>query len=377
MPNQAWWEQHRLELLRLGRVTFAQKYHLALGTVKHRWGQLDLPPLSNHRVEWWEAHRAEISSCSFSAFYEAHKDVDKVTVADLEFWRRRWGVVDKEMSARFKAAHQYGRAWWEAHSKDLAEMPTASFVEKYETSATTVSVWRKELGIIPPQKRIYKQNLVGQRFGRLVVIEKTSQKDKGGTCYLYRCHCDCGRETLAISTSLKNGNVRSCGCLRQDIRRRDVTGQTFGYLTAIEPTEHIKNHSVIWRWRCSCGAVIEAPLDSVLYSGRRSCGCESQKLKTKQITNARKSVEWIDGTCVNRIRSNKLQSTNTSGVRGVSWHKGMGKWLARIMFKGHSYTLGYYTELEDAAAARHKAEKMYFEDFLKWYDAENANKGTI
>lgn len=57
------------------------------------------------------------------------------------------------------------------------------------------------------------QNLIGQRFGQLIVIER-SEKRKNGMAF-WTCCCDCGKTTQPIRTSdLKNGKTKSCGCLQ-------------------------------------------------------------------------------------------------------------------------------------------------------------------
>lgn len=56
-------------------------------------------------------------------------------------------------------------------------------------------------------------NLVGNRYGRLVVIEKAEPKN-GHT--RWRCKCDCGKETLVHAVSLKTGNTTSCGCYKTE-----------------------------------------------------------------------------------------------------------------------------------------------------------------
>jgi hypothetical protein len=55
-----------------------------------------------------------------------------------------------------------------------------------------------------------------------------------------------------------------------------------------------------------------------------------------------------------------IKSNNTSGFKGVSFHKGTGKWQARITFNEVEYPLGYFDTAEEAAAARQKA----LENFL-------------
>lgn len=72
----------------------------------------------------------------------------------------------------------------------------------------------------------------------------------------------------------------------------------------------------------------------------------------------------MSGTNLNRIKNKKVQSNNTSGVAGVSFHANKGQWYARISFKGKSHSLGYYDNLEDAIAARKEAEKRLFDNFV-------------
>lgn len=70
------------------------------------------------------------------------------------------------------------------------------------------------------------EDLAGQRFGKLVVIEKLSNNGRKGHSRC-RCICDCGREHTPTSTSLKTGKVSSCGrCVRGLSRRTENPGRT-------------------------------------------------------------------------------------------------------------------------------------------------------
>ena len=55
-------------------------------------------------------------------------------------------------------------------------------------------------------------SLVGERFGKLTVIERVKNNRFDHVCY--RCKCDCGGEAIVDSTNLKNGNTNSCGCIK-------------------------------------------------------------------------------------------------------------------------------------------------------------------
>lgn len=49
------------------------------------------------------------------------------------------------------------------------------------------------------------------RFGRLVAIEPSGKDNHGG--YVWRCICDCGKETDVRLSDLTQGKTKSCGCL--------------------------------------------------------------------------------------------------------------------------------------------------------------------
>lgn len=62
-------------------------------------------------------------------------------------------------------------------------------------------------------------DLTGQQFGRLTVLARAGFDGKT----LWRCSCECGKETIARSPSLRNGTHRSCGCLKTDLQRQRMT----------------------------------------------------------------------------------------------------------------------------------------------------------
>lgn len=55
---------------------------------------------------------------------------------------------------------------------------------------------------------------------------------------------------------------------------KDLTGQRFGHLVALEPTGKRRGRKVVWRARCDCGNEIEATgYNLTREGGTRSCGC--------------------------------------------------------------------------------------------------------
>lgn len=63
------------------------------------------------------------------------------------------------------------------------------------------------------------KDLVGKRFGRLVVKERLANKrlPSGKTQIMRLCKCDCGKKHSVSGENLKSGNVKSCGCYAKEI----------------------------------------------------------------------------------------------------------------------------------------------------------------
>mgnify|MGYP000190341821 CR=1 FL=1 len=60
-------------------------------------------------------------------------------------------------------------------------------------------------------------DLVGKRFGKLLVVEKLNVNNKGNL--LFKCLCDCGNEKIDIGSNIKR-RLTCCGCSNGDTKRR-------------------------------------------------------------------------------------------------------------------------------------------------------------
>lgn len=58
------------------------------------------------------------------------------------------------------------------------------------------------------------KDLTGQRFDRLTVLERAENSKQGRVSW--RCRCMCGNVVTVLSTNLRTGHTRSCGCLVKD-----------------------------------------------------------------------------------------------------------------------------------------------------------------
>ena len=69
-------------------------------------------------------------------------------------------------------------------------------------------------------------DLSGQRFGKLLVVERVqNQKYKSGQSHTrFLCKCDCGNEAVVTGSNLRSGHTQSCGCFRAKVTaERSIT----------------------------------------------------------------------------------------------------------------------------------------------------------
>lgn len=143
-------------------------------------------------------------------------------------------------------------------------------------------------------------DLTGQRFGNLVVKEIF---DSGGSHKAARwtCVCDCGNEKIVDSQMLRRGYITHCGC---EIKNR-LVGQKFGKLTVLENTGEHQGGHVVWLCRCDCGnltKVITSNLNPNRQNRTLSCGCHRKELATKHglyQTKIYKALNRIRQRCFN------------------------------------------------------------------------------
>lgn len=217
-------------------------------------------------------------------------------------------------------------------------------------------------------------DLTGQRFGKLTVLEPA--EDIGGRP-AWRCRCDCGNEVVVRGQCLRRGSTKSCSCARAEVGRkvmplvtRNIKGQRFGRLVAVEPLDSRIWSSIAWRCRCDCGNEIVSASADLISGTVQSCGCLQKELAASQVLQ---NAGLVEGTAVNRIRSKRLAKNNTSGVTGVYWCQQSSRWRATIGFQRKTYRLGEFSRFEDAVAARKKAEAEMHDKFVEEYDAAQAN----
>lgn len=125
-----------------------------------------------------------------------------------------------------------------------------------------------------------REDLLGKRFGKLVVIKRENDRVNLKTKYresYWRCRCDCGNEVVVRHTNLKKGHTKSCGCLLfEEKERMDLTGKRFGKLVVLEESKSNKLKVVC---KCDCGNVKDFFKKNIINGHTKSCGCINIKYK--------------------------------------------------------------------------------------------------
>ena len=132
-------------------------------------------------------------------------------------------------------------------------------------------------------KKMRGINLIGQRFGRLQVIElvpkdqRPEKTAKRGNHWI--CQCDCGNKVIHYTGELQQGDINSCGCLSYETKKKKATneiGNKYGKLTVLQQ-DNTKSNGVYWICECECGNIVSV-LGARLRNGHtKSCGCIREK----------------------------------------------------------------------------------------------------
>ena len=207
-------------------------------------------------------------------------------------------------------------------------------------------------------------DLTGERFGKLVVREKMPPMYDGRTRWL--CDCDCGNTCVVSSYALRKKNQQSCGCGKI----KNLVGQRFGHLVVLRRSDRYvmlsdQKRKYMWECRCDCGETVYR-LSEKLRLGK-NCACKTCMGKAA-VSTMWEHAGYVEGTQLSKLVAAKEKASNSSGVRGVYLNRKTGKWRATIQCKGENHYLGEFTNVADAIKARQQAEERYYAPILEKYN---------
>lgn len=236
-------------------------------------------------------------------------------------------------------------------------------------------------------------DLNGKRFGRLTIIKRVENRilPSGQKRSQWLCKCDCGNYATVLGYMLTSGNTQSCGCLHNEAFARarkkynnyDLSGEYgVGYTTKgdefyfdLEDYDKIKDYCWTIRNNGYVTAYCPATMNHILLH-RLIMNCDNNNLYIDHIhgnktRNDNRKSNLRTATPSQNTMNKPLLKNNTSGVTGVSWNKRKGEWESYITIDGKRKGLGYFSNFDDAVAARKDAEEKYFGE----YSYDNSMKG--
>lgn len=134
------------------------------------------------------------------------------------------------------------------------------------------------------------KDITGQTFGRLTAISRAPGRNDDGAAY-WHCKCDCGAETIASGPNLRSGHVVTCG----RHKATDLTGQKFGKLTVVARAENGNADHSRWHCKCDCGTENTVYAHNLKSGLTQSCGCSrrGRRSRTHIATLIRELIEAL------------------------------------------------------------------------------------
>jgi len=148
------------------------------------------------------------------------------------------------------------------------------------------------------------KDISGDSFGELLAIEKTDKRSSSGNIiWLFKCSCG----NLVERTKPHSGNA-CCGCKKYD----NIQNKQFSRLRAISRTKKRYHRSSVWRCLCDCGNYIDVPINRLKSGHTKSCGCLHIE-KTIERSTGENNHNW------NQLLTEKDRETYRSIPEYTKW----------------------------------------------------------
>lgn len=177
-------------------------------------------------------------------------------------------------------------------------------------------------------------DLTGQRFGRLTVIGRSST----GKCHnvYWDCQCSCGKKVTVRGDHLREGTIKSCGCLVLEI-------------SSEKATTHGKSHSRLYNtWlfmRRRCGNCNDQAYPR--YGGRGIEVCDEWKANFQSFYDWAISNGYRPELSIDRIDNDKGYSPENCRWATSSEQARNRRSNHLITFAGETHSMIEWAEIVD------------------------------
>ena len=208
--------------------------------------------------------------------------------------------------------------------------------------------------------------VLNNEYKRWTVIDDLIYWNKGDKRFVL-CECNCKNKTkrLVNLTDLKSGKSSSCGCLNRELARQRATKHGYSGHQLYNVWNLIKK-------RCyNCNDKYYKD-----YGGRGISVCDEWLNNPEQFINWCLNNGWEDGLQIDRknnddnympsncrfvtnqiniLNMRLIQENNTSGYRGVYYHKSKKSYVCQVGYnKKYILNQAGFSTAQDAALARDK-----------------------
>lgn len=157
-----------------------------------------------------------------------------------------------------------------------------------------------------------RNDLTGQQFGYLTVLERGENNYRGEVTW--NCKCKCGNVVNVKYWNLKTGAVKSCGCYKTRHSVENVVGKRFNYLTVVGIGHRVYrkngNSVIYYRCKCDCGNYTDVSIGDLKKGRIKACGCKRDEYFEKVATMGGESRTTLGS----RWRSMKDRCYNPKNV---------------------------------------------------------------
>jgi hypothetical protein len=199
----------------------------------------------------------------------------------------------------------------------------------------------------------------GQRFGRLLVVEEAGRNALKKV--MWRCVCDCGKETVVPSGGLVTGNTTSCGCFLQEKITKHGGWKKASYNTwrAMMRRCYKQQDKDYPRYGGKGVSVCERWHEYLNFAADMGEPCGDETLDRKDVYGNYEpdNCRWAGVKTQNR--NVRIRANSVTGVTGVS-KTVSGTYMAKVSVGAKTFYSKCFKTVEEAAAARKELELLHW-----------------